>query len=355
MTPIARLVSLASLAFATASLAPHAGAQESLVIVSNGGAIQKAAQAAFYKPFSEMRKVSIIEDSWSQEYAKIRSQIDTGNIRWDVVEITYNNLALGCEEGLLEKVDWSRYVDVADFKAVGGVHPCGVPMSMVANGIVHDADKLKDGPKTWVDFWDVQKWPGKRALLNRPTSLMFALLADGVPTTDLIKVLSSPGGVDRAFRKLDELKPHIRWWRNGNEPVEMLANGEVVMAQAWNGRVASAVRADKRNFKMSYEGGVTGGNQYVAIMKGSKKKDLALEFIKYASSPGPLARYSETLMYMPANAKAQKELSAALRATIPTETDMQRASIQGAVPGYDEFWIANADALTQRLARWQAQ
>jgi putative spermidine/putrescine transport system substrate-binding protein len=230
-----------------------------------------------------------------------------------------------------------------------------VPLSMVANGIVSDADKTKEQPKTWADFWNVEKWPGKRTLLSRPTSIVFALLADGVPTSDVIKVLNSPGGVDRAFKKLDEIKPHLRWWRNGGEPVEMLATGEVVMAQAWNGRVASAVRNDKRNFRMSYEGGVTGGNQYIAIMKGTKKKELALDFIKYVTQPKPLAAYSELLMYMPASAKAAAELSPELKSTIPTEADMKKAHIQGAAEGYDEFWLANLDALTQRLAKWQAQ
>lgn len=356
MTAFVRLATAAGLSLATLTVAIQpAAAQQSLVIVSNGGAIQRAAQEAFYKPFAEMKKVNVVEDSWSQEYAKLRSQIDTGNVRWDIVEINYNNVALGCEEGLLEKIDWAKYVNVKDFEAVGGVHPCGVPMNMVANGIVYDADKIKDGPKTWADFWDVNRWPGKRALLNRPTSIVFALLADGVPTTDIIKVLSSPGGVDRAFKKLDELKPHIRWWRNGAEPIEMVATGEVVMAQAWNGRVATAIRNDKRNFKISYAGGVTGGNQYVAIMKGSKNRDLAIEFIKFASSAEPLAKYSETLMYIPGNAKAAKNLSAGLAATIPTAEDMKKSHIQGSVEGYDEFWLANSDQLTQRLARWQAQ
>lgn len=329
--------------------------QESIVVVSNGGPIQRAAQEAFYHPFTEETGVSIVEDSWNQEYARLRSQADTGNITWDVVEITYNNLAIGCDEGILEEVDWSQYVDVADFDAAGGVHPCGIPTSTVVNGLVYDADVFPDGgPRTWADFWDVEKFPGNRALLSRPTVIVTALLADGVPTNEIMSVLNSPGGVDRAFAKLDELKPHIRWWRAGQEPLEMMANKEVVMAQAWNGRIASAVLNDGRNFKVSYEGGVTGGNQFVGIMKGTKALDRSIEFISHMVSPEPLAEYIEILKSMSASTKAASLASSELAQFLPSEEQMSNAFIQSGEE-YDEFWFAHLDELTQRLAVWQAQ
>lgn len=349
-----RLTGIAFSLLAITAASP-ALSQESIAVVSNGGPIQKAAQDAFYKPFTQKTGVAIVEDSWNQEYARLRAQADTGNITWDVVEITYNNLALGCEEGILEKIDWSKYVDVKDFDAAGGVHPCGIPTSTVVNGLAYDADVFaKEAPKTWADFWDVKKFPGNRALLSRPTVIVFALLADGVPTSEITSVLNSPGGVDRAFAKLNEIKPYIRWWRAGQEPLEMLVNKEVVMAQAWNGRVASAVLNDKRNIKVSYEGGVTGGNQFIGIMKGTKKLDRSIEFVSHVVSPAPLAKYVETLKSMSASTKAAALASPELVAFVPTEAQMKDAFIQSGEE-YDAFWFANLDALTQRLAVWQAQ
>ena len=44
--------------------------------------------------------------------------------------------------------------------------------------------------------------------------------------------------MDRAFKKLDELKPHIvKFWSSGAEPIQMIADGEVSTAIAWNGRL----------------------------------------------------------------------------------------------------------------------
>lgn len=68
-------------------------------------------------------------------------------------------------------------------------------------------------PASWADFWDVDKYPGKRGLRKRAVyNLEFALLADGVKVEDVYRVLSTPTGVERAFAKLSELKPHIQWW-----------------------------------------------------------------------------------------------------------------------------------------------
>lgn len=55
-------------------------------------------------------------------------------------------------------------------------------------------------------------------------NLEFALLADGVKVEDVYRVLSTPAGVERAFAKLSELKPHIQGTpalnpRNGWQPV----------------------------------------------------------------------------------------------------------------------------------------
>ena len=40
-------------------------------------------------------------------------------------------------------------------------------------------------------------------------------MADGVPVADVYKVLGTPDGVDRAFKKLDTIKNDIVWWDAG--------------------------------------------------------------------------------------------------------------------------------------------
>jgi putative spermidine/putrescine transport system substrate-binding protein len=94
--------------------------------------------------------------------------------------------------------------------------------------IAYDADKLKTAPSGWADFWDVQKFPGKRGLRKRAEyNLEFALMADGVKAEDVYQVLGTKAGVDRAFAKLSQIKPAIQWWEAGAQPPQWLASGDV--------------------------------------------------------------------------------------------------------------------------------
>lgn len=350
--PLFWTVALVSSSFLVAAVNPVA-AQQTLSIVNNGGAVGEASRKAWYETFAAAKNVRIVEDNWNQEYAKLRSQIETGVLKWDVVEITYNNMTLACDEGFLEKVDWSKHLNVKDFDAAGGVTDCAVPIMSVVGALAYDADKIKDAPKTWADFWNLQRWPGKRGLLYRVNALEIALLADGVPPAKVIDVLSAPGGVDRAFRKLDQIKPAIHWWKSGAESTQILATGEVVMTYAWNGRIAVANQKDKRNFKLAFDGGFILSNQYLAVMKGTKQKNAAVEFIAYAASAKPLARFAEMTMYGPPSRAAMKEVSSKLLETVPHDK-MDKAYTQNG-DKYRQYWLENLEGLTQRLAKWAAQ
>ena len=106
-----------------------------------------------------------------------------------------------------------------------------------------------DGPKTIADVFDLQKFPGKRGLQKNPfVNLEWALIADGVPQADVYKVLATPEGVDRAFKKLDTIKKEVVWWEAGAQPPQLLADGQVVMTSAWNGRIHNAIVQDKKPF-----------------------------------------------------------------------------------------------------------
>lgn len=333
---------------------PDAAAQAKFTVGNAGGSSADAERKVFYAPFANANKIQIQEESFNQELAKIRSQVETGNLIWDIVTTTAINVATGCEEGLLEKVDWSKHLDPRLFREVGGISECGVPYLFVSGGLAYDGNRIKEGPKTWADFWNVTKWPGKRGLLYRAEQTFeIALMADGVPPAKVMEVLAAPGGVERALKKLDELKPHIHWWKNGAESINLLASGEVAMAYAWNGRVASANKTNNLNLKMELGAGHVSGCQYWAIMKGSKNKDLAIKFIQYAVGAPQQADFVRVISYGPANREAYALLTDAEKATLPGQ-HLDKASLQlGKL--YLGFWLANGDSLLQRFVKFAAQ
>src|SRR3546814_19993340 len=67
-------------------------------------------------------------------------------------------------------------------------------------------------------------------------SLEFALMADGVPADQVYPTLRTPRGVDRAFRKLDEIKPNVVWWSSISQVPDLLGSREVVMSVTSPGR-----------------------------------------------------------------------------------------------------------------------
>src|SRR3546814_7969677 len=92
------------------------------------------------------------------------------------------------------------------------VTECGVTALLAGTLLVYDRTRYgDDGPKTWSDFWDVEKFPGKRAM-NRSVkaSLVFALLADGVQLDQIYEVLGTKEGQDRSEEHTSELQSLMR-------------------------------------------------------------------------------------------------------------------------------------------------
>ena len=348
---------IAALVIAASSVA--FAQEKALVIAGTGGASQDAARSAWYQPFSKETGIRIVEDEYDQKLSQIRAQIEANNVKWDVVTVPILVLYAGCAEGMFEKVEWNKLLNPADFGEP--LSPCGVPVVNSSGVLVYDADRIKDGPKTsapktsapktWADFWNVAKWPGKRGLWYGPQeTLEVALMADGVPPAKVIEVLAGPGGVDRAFRKLDELKPNIQWWKSGSESLQLLGSGETVMSYAWNGRVAAANQADKKHFRMVWDAGHVNGSSHLVILKGAPHKPPAIDFIKYAASAPAQARYAEAIPYGPPNIRALDLVPASLRDQLPT-AHLETAQPQN-TQAYADFWTEHEGELSERFARW---
>jgi putative spermidine/putrescine transport system substrate-binding protein len=233
--------------------APAGGKQ--LTIVSWGGAYQESQRKAYYEPYMAEKGTKIVEEEYDGELGKIKAMVDAKQVTWDVVDVDLAHALAGCDQGLLEKLDYSKIADKSKFLP-GTVYDCAVATISYATIYAYDGDKIKDNPPTTIaDFFDTTKWPGKRGLLKKPFgTLEAALMADGVPTADVYKVLGTPEGVDRAFKKLDSIKKDIVWWEAGAQPPELLAKGEVAMTSAWNGRIYNANKTDGKNFKIVWDG-----------------------------------------------------------------------------------------------------
>lgn len=332
-----------------AALALPALAQSQLTVINFGGANGAAQRKAFVEPFEKAANARIVSVEYNGEQAKIKAMVDSRKVVWDVVEVESPDIARGCDEGLFEKLDWSKVGNKADFMGAA-VHDCGVGIFVWSTVMAYNADRLKEGPATWADFWDTKKIPGKRGMRKGARyNLEFALMADGVKSADVYKVLSTPAGADRAFRKMSELRPQIQWWEAGAQPPQFLVAGDVVMTTAYNGRIDAAQR-EGRNLKVGWTGGIYDLDYWV-IPKGAPNKDLSYKYIALASSADAQADYARHISYGPANNKALAKLSPAVLAMLPTSP----ANSKDALQMNNKFWADQGEELEKRFAAWAAQ
>lgn len=348
MQPSKSLLALA-LALGTTSLFATRTLADDLTVISFGGAVQKAQQKAYYDAFTKESGINVIAGEYNGEQAKIKAMVDTRNVTWDVVEVESAELYRGCEEGIYQELDYTKIGDKKDFlpKAVS---ECGVGTFVWSTVLAYDGDKLKTPPASWQDFWDVKTFPGKRGLRKGAKfTLEIALLADGVKPDDVYKVLATKEGVERAFKKLDEIKANIQWWEAGAQPPQMLAAGDLVMSSAYNGRIATA-QSEGKNLKIVWNGSIYDADHW-AIPRGTPKLEQAYKFIAFASRPGPQQVYSSQITYGPTNLKAVDGLDPKRVAELPTAPK----NLEGALASNTQFWVEHGEELEQRFNAWAAK
>ena len=325
-------------------------AQDVITIASWGGAYSMSQRKAYYEPFAKETGITVLEDEWDGSLASIRAQVDTGNYKWAIVDSEPGTTIAGCDEGVLEVIDWSKLDRTPDDFLPGAALECGLgtiswSTIFTYNGDVYPGDS---GPKNWADFWNIEKFPGRRGMYNSPIfNLEFALLADGVSVGDLYDVLKGDGGIDRAFAKLDEIKEHVIWWAAGALPPQLLNDGEVVMTTAWNGRIYNAVAAEGKNFVIVWDGQGMDYDFWV-IPKGHPDVDLAYKFINYATQPERQGDQTNYISYGPLVKGADKYINADILPHLPTSPQ----NLRNYFKSDSQFWADHREELTERFQTW---
>ncbi|NPC59366.1 ABC transporter substrate-binding protein [Caenimonas soli] len=341
----------AGLAAAALMRVGPAFAADQLTITSYGGAYQASVRKAYFEPFSKTTGIKITEDEYNGENAKVRAMVKSKTVSWDVVDTAMDSVMQLCAEGLVETIDWKK-LGIDRAKLMGGdTQDCGLPYVTSTVVIAYDKNKLPNGPKTIADFFDTQKFPGKRGLKKIPDkTLEWALIADGVPVKDVYKVLNTPEGVDRAFKKLDTIKKDIVWYQSNAQPTQLLADGQVVMTSAPNGRIYDAVKNSGKPFEIMWDAQHWEVSVWT-IPKGSPRLDAAYKFLAFAASPQAQARLTQYFPYGPANKDAMALVDPAMLPHLPTSPDhMVNALLRDAA-----FWAEKGDELRQRFNAWLAK
>ena len=333
-------------AFADAHMAKE------MTIVSWGGAYSASQQNAYHNPYIEMTGISIINDESSNEaVAKLRAMNEAGNITWDLVDVEGPDSQRLCDEGLAMEIDFDEVLaagadgstPTADF-GPSLINDCFIPQIVFSTTFGYRTDVAEwngKEPDNLCAIFDLENFPGKRALEKRPKkNLEWALLCDGVAKDDLYSVLDEDG-VDRALAKLDTIKDQVIWWSAGADTPQLLADGEVVMGSTYNGRLFSVIAEQNQPVKMLWDYQVFDFDGWI-IPTGLSEDRLArvMDYVKFATDTQRLADQAKYISYGPARASSQPLVSthASLGIDMAPHMPTAPANMENALLNDFEFW-----------------
>ncbi|MGB6105807.1 MAG: ABC transporter substrate-binding protein [Pusillimonas sp.] len=291
------------------ALGGSAQAQETLTVVSFGGAYGAAQKVHQIDPYVAKTGNKVLFENYTGGVAEIKAQVEAGKIQWDVVDIETIDLERACAEGLLEVIPRDILLPgddgtpaEQDFIPAALENECGVGEIVWSTVYAYNNKTIGDkAPSTIQDLFDLEKFPGKRALRKRAqVNLEWALLADGVKADEVYKVLSTPEGQERAFAKLDTIKSDIVWFDSWSQAPQLLNDGGAIMVQSANGRFFDAIKREGKPFTMVWDGNLFDLDAW-GIVKGTPNLKQALEFVAFTTSTKALAGFQDVAYGPPRN------------------------------------------------------
>lgn len=307
----------------------------SIAVNSWGGPWLEAAKANLFDPFTAATGVKI-EPVSPVSFAKLAQQVKTGVYEFDVTTLGAGELLRAEEAGLLEEIA-EPYP--------GGLFHRGAGSHAFATVIGWNGKKFAEGPKTWADFWDVEKFPGARSLQRYPARILpLALLADGVPMDQLY-----PLDIDRAFAALDRIKEHVVvWWTAGAQSSQILRDGEVDLCGIWHARFFEA-QAGAPHLQMTWNQGQQ-ERAYWCVAKGSPNRGAAEDFVRFATSAEPLAKFCVQAEYGPLNPDAMALVADDKAQRMPTHPANYSQTFEQDIENFG----GDIAAVSERFEEWLA-
>ncbi len=339
-------------------------AKADITVVSWGGAYTASQQKAYSDTWTGGK---VHWENYNGGLGEVRAQVEADNVQWDIVDVLPHEGRVGCDEGLFEELPRDKFTPAPDGTPmdedmfVPPPNDCVVPQIFWSYVPFYDETRFPgEKPVTIDDFFDLEKFPGKRGIHTWPNALIeMALMADGVEPTDVYKVMDTEEGIDRAFAKLDTIKDDVVFWSSGAKPLEFVKSGETIMALAYNGRIGAAILGEGEPFVTMWDGQVL-EEEWLVMIKGTKNYDEALDFLIHASAPEQQAGQAKWINYGPMR-KSGMDMIAANEPFFNTGVDIMphmpnREEVMArSVFANPEWWADNGAEVAERFTAWMAR
>jgi putative spermidine/putrescine transport system substrate-binding protein len=311
-----------------------------------GGAWKQAISAAFFDPFTKKTGIPVqFQEPYS--FAKLRAMHEAKAQQIDIAGLSGMDVYIAGRIKMITPIDWS-VVDKSALHPRQLHHENVIGVSSQSMNVCYSKKKWPgaERPQSWADFWNVEKFPGRRALRRDAFWTMEAAAkAAGVKDQGFY-----PLDVERVFGSLERIKPHIKaWWSDNSQAQQLMEQEEVDLIHMTNGRATQSILDHKAPFEMVWNEATYAGNAEGWIVpvgspnpKGGMK---ALDFVGRAEYQAVFARL---LYYAPQNPNAIALLDPALARLMPSHPDNAKVAH---VVDY-RWWADNNARVQRRFEQW---
>lgn len=297
---------------AVGGLAGKAHAETKEITLCNfGGDAIKAMGTAWGEPFTKESGVKVNIDGAGPLPGNIKKMVDEKNVIWDVSDgDAFYAFQLG-PSGYLEPIDYS--VVAKDKVWPGMTWEYGLANYVYSFVLVYRKSKYPTPPTSWADFFDTEKFPGKRSMWKWFTGQAEACLMGAGKSHDEVY----PVDMDIVAEQIDKLGDDLVLWDSGGESQQLLIDGEVDMACMWNTRASIVERDTKGDVTWLWKDQILCPASWV-VPKGVKDPATSMQFIASTQDPKSQITLLEMLGNGPANPAAQAMLTEEQKRIDPT-------------------------------------
>lgn len=298
------------------ALSDEAAAQaKELVLVNWGGESIPAYKKAFGDSFEQATGIRVTYDGSGPQPAKLRAMSQSGKIVWDLLDFNAEKAMLLDTEGLVEPIDYT----IVDRNKIypGWAYKAGAAFYVYSTVFSFDNSKFPTKPNSWVDFWDLKKFPGRRGMRKTPEgSIEACMMAAGRSIKNVY-----PIDLKLAVAKIKEIKSECIFWNSGSQSQDLLRNGEVSMGLLWHSRAISLFRQSNGRFDWTWNQGLMNIDVLCVVKNNPGGREAAMKLIAHAQDPARQVELLRVIGNAPVNPAAAAMVPADLKRFDPTQPE----------------------------------
>jgi putative spermidine/putrescine transport system substrate-binding protein len=323
-----------------------AAAEQPVTAFVFGGVWKKSAMAAFGEPFTQKTGIPVVyQDPYT--FAKLRAMHEAKAMQVDVVSVQGGEMFQAKRRNMLMPLDFG-VIDRSVLDPRQLRHGDAIGAHTLSHVICYNKKKWpgEHHPKSWADFWDVERFPGRRVLRREEVWVTEAALkADGVKDDGFY-----PIDVARVFRSLDRIKPHIKaWYYDNSQAQQLMEQEEVDLIAMMNGRATDSIVNAKAPFEIVWNEAICeGGAQGWIVPVGCPNPTGAMKFLDIVGRAEYQAVFARLIYYAPQNPKAFDLLEPAIAKLMPTYPENEKLAH---IINF-EWWAENLPMMQRRFQQW---